>query len=192
MNGFEEFRDWAHDKVYSEEETEELLKELKTWGKEIWKIVSKESKAIGTRHTERGNKRECNRSRVKNFKVGDLVLKKIINQRNKMGKCWEGPFEILAFDKKHKGYHVREMEGKYLNDLIPVDQLCQVAELADDKSVSWEVASTSFTFVVSLNKQQIVDCDRANNYGRPELFVSDFSARAARFGRRRRRESFVC
>ena len=44
-------------------------------------------------------------------------------------------------------------------------------------------ASTSFTFVVSLNKQQIVNCDRANNYGRPELFVSDFSARAARFGR---------
>ena len=30
-------------------------------------------------------------------------------------------------------------EGKYLNDLIPADQLCQVAELADDKSVSWEV-----------------------------------------------------
>ena len=53
-------------------------------------------------------------------------------------------------------------------------------------------ASTSVTFVVSLNKQQIVDCDRANNYGRPELFVSDFSARAARFGRQRRRESFVC
>ena len=49
MNGFEEFRDWAHDKVYLEEETEELLKELKTWGKEIWKIVSKESEAIGTR-----------------------------------------------------------------------------------------------------------------------------------------------
>ena len=44
-------------------------------------------------------------------------------------------------------------------------------------------ASTSFTFVVSLNKQQIVNCDRTNNYGRPELFVSDFSARAARFGR---------
>ena len=139
MNGFEEFRDWAHDKVYSEEETEELLRELKTWGKEIWKIVSKESKAIGTRHTERGNKRERNRSRVKNFKVGDLVLKKIINQRNKMGKRWEGPFEILAFNKKQKGYRVREMEGKYLNDLIPADQLCQVAELADDKSVSWEV-----------------------------------------------------
>ena len=33
MNGFEEFHDWAHDKVYSEEETEELLKELKTWGR---------------------------------------------------------------------------------------------------------------------------------------------------------------
>ena len=44
-------------------------------------------------------------------------------------------------------------------------------------------ASTSFVFVALLNKQQIVDCDRANNYGRPELFVSDFSARAARFGR---------
>ena len=42
MNGFEKFRNWAHDKVYSEEETEELLKELKTWGEEIWKIVSKE------------------------------------------------------------------------------------------------------------------------------------------------------
>ena len=55
-----------------------------------------------------------------------------------------------------------------------------------------ESASTSFVFVALLNKQQIVDCDRANNYGRPELFVSDFSARAARFGRRRWRESFVC
>ena len=93
MNGFEEFRDWAHDKVYSEEETEELLKELKTWGEEIWKIVSKESEAIGTRHTERGNKCERNRSRVKNFKVGDLVLKKIINRRNKMGKCWDKSLE---------------------------------------------------------------------------------------------------
>ena len=149
MNGFEEFRDWAHDKVYSEEETEELLKELKTWGKEIWKMVSKESKAIGTRHTEHGNKCERNRSRVKNFKVGDLVLKKIINRRNKMGKCWEGPFEILVFDKKQKGYCVREMEGKYLNDLIPADQLCWVAELADDKSVSWEVVTRSYDLVVS-------------------------------------------
>ena len=44
-------------------------------------------------------------------------------------------------------------------------------------------ASTSFVFVALLNKQQIVDCDRTNNYGRPELFVSDFSACAARFGR---------
>ena len=43
-------------------------------------------------------------------------------------------------------------------------------------------ASTSFVFIVLLNKQQIVDCDRANNYGRPELFVSNFSMRAARFG----------
>ena len=53
-------------------------------------------------------------------------------------------------------------------------------------------ASTSFVFVALLNKQQIVDCDRANNYGRPELFISDFSVRTARFGRRRRRKSFVC
>ena len=53
-------------------------------------------------------------------------------------------------------------------------------------------ASTSFVFVALLNKQQIVNCNRANNYGRPELFVSDFSARAARFGRQRRHESFVC
>ena len=53
MNGFEKFHDWAHDKVYLEEETEELLKELKTWGEEIWKIVSKESEAIGTRHTDK-------------------------------------------------------------------------------------------------------------------------------------------
>ena len=89
-----------HDKAYSEEETEELLKELKMWGKEIWKIVSKESEAIGTRHTEHGNKHEHNRSRVKNFKVGDLVLKKIINWRNKMGERWEGPFEILVFKWK--------------------------------------------------------------------------------------------
>ena len=139
MNGFEEFRDWAHDKVYSEEETEELLKELKTWGEEIWKIVSKESEAIGTRHTERGNKRQRDKSRVKNFKVGDLVLKKIVNRRNKMGKRWEGPFEILAFDEKQKGYRVREMEGKFLNDLILADQLRRVAELADEESVSWEV-----------------------------------------------------
>ena len=42
-------------------------------------------------------------------------------------------------------------------------------------------ASTSFTFVVSLNKRQIVDRDRANNYGRPELFDCDFSTRTARF-----------
>ena len=54
------------------------------------------------------------------------------------------------------------------------------------------VASTSFTFVVSLNKRQIVDCDRANNYGRPELFDCNFSARTAKFSRQRRRESFVC
>ena len=40
------------------------------------------------------------------------------NQRNKMGKRWEGPFEILAFDKKQKGYHVREMERKYLNESL--------------------------------------------------------------------------
>ena len=139
MNGFEEFRDWAHDKVYSEEETEELLKELKTWGEEIWKIVSKESEAIGTRHTECGNKRQRDKSRVKNFKVGDLVLKKIVNWRNKMGKRWEGPFEILAFNEKQKGYRVREMEGKFLNDLILADQLRHVAELVDEESVSWEV-----------------------------------------------------
>ena len=44
-------------------------------------------------------------------------------------------------------------------------------------------ASTSFVFVALLNKQQIVDCDCANNYGRPELFVSDFSVHVARFGR---------
>ena len=43
-------------------------------------------------------------------------------------------------------------------------------------------ASTSFVFVVLLNKQQIVNCNHVNNYGRPELFVSDFSVRAARFG----------
>ena len=67
-----------------------------------------------------------------------------------------------------------------------------MTELALMLGLKHSTASTSFVFVALLNKQQIVDCDRANNYGRPELFVSDFSARAARFGRRRRRESFVC
>ena len=34
--------------------------------------------------------------------------------------------------------------------------------------------------------------DCMNNYGRPELFVSDFSAHAARFGCQHWHESFVC
>ena len=108
--------------------------------------------AIGTRHTERGNKRERNKSRVKNFKVGDLVLKKIVNRRNKMGKRWEGPFEILAFDEKQKGYHVREMEGKFLSDLILADQLRHMVELADEESVSWEVVK------ILNHKGKVGDC----------------------------------
>ena len=45
----------------------------------------------------------------------------------------------MAFDEKQKGYCVREVDGKFLNNLVPVDQLCQVAKLADSKEVSWEV-----------------------------------------------------
>ena len=51
----------------------------------------------------------------------------------------------------------------------------------------FEVASTSFVFVVLLN-----NCNCTNNYGRPELFVSDCSACVARFSCQCWCESFVC
>ena len=82
------------------------------------------------------------------------------------------------------------------NPHAPINKITSYSELvttaAEMEKVNQADASTSFTFVVSLNKRQIVDCDRANNYGRPELFDCDFSAHMARFSRRRRRESFVC
>ena len=102
MNGFEEFRNWAHNKVYSEEGTEELLKELKTWGKEIWKIVSKESEAIGTRHTERGNKCERDKSRVKNFKVGSLGFLWVTKNLLLFSSCNKFISSILLKEKESK------------------------------------------------------------------------------------------
>ena len=86
-------------------------------------------------------------------------------------------------EREKKGKEKREREKRERKKREKKEREERERRKTISKKKKGESASTSFTFVVSLNKQQIVDCDRANNYGRPELFVSDFSVRAARFGR---------
>ena len=50
------------------------------------------------------NARERSKTWVEGFKEGDLVLKKILNRRSKMGEHWEGPFEVLGRDGEQGGY----------------------------------------------------------------------------------------
>ena len=94
---------------------------------------------MGSKHNKRGNKKQHQKNRVKVFKEGDLVLRKIINRKNKLDERWQGPYEVLTFNEKQKGYQLKEMDGKVLKDLIPTDQLRRVAQMLEEESVSWEI-----------------------------------------------------
>ena len=99
---------------------------------------------------------------------------------------------LLGVREEFRGW--LEVGGKYRRNwmMMDLEEIVFNFENAEDLPafhvfrqgyVGRESASTSFVFIALLNKQQIVDCDCTNNYGRPELFVSDFNAHAARFGR---------
>ena len=123
----------------TEEQRAKLLKEVRDWGEDIWSIISERGKEVGEAHANRGNARERSKTWVEGFKEGDLVLKKILNWRSKMGECWEGPFEVLGRDGEQGGYRLKEMDGRFLNFLVPVDQLRRVEQVMEEEEVSWEV-----------------------------------------------------
>ena len=139
LNSFEAYRDGEFSDNLSEEERAKLLKEVKDWGEDIWSVISKESEKVGGAHASRGNKRERSKTRVEGFKEGDLVLKKVLNRRGKMGECWEGPFEVLGQDMEQGGFKLKELDGRFLNFLVPADQLRRVEQVAEEEEVSWEV-----------------------------------------------------
>ena len=60
MNGFEAYtstEEVEFDEL-SKEEWDALLLELKSWGKDIWEVVSKEGERVGEEHNKRGNKKQ--------------------------------------------------------------------------------------------------------------------------------------
>ena len=56
-----------------------------------------------------------------------------------MGERWEGLFEVLGRDGEQGGYRLKEMDGRFLNFLVPVDQLRRVEQVMEEEEVSWEV-----------------------------------------------------
>ena len=56
-----------------------------------------------------------------------------------MGECWEGLFEVLGRDGEQGGYRLKEMDGRFLNFLVPADQLRRVEQVMEEEEVSWEV-----------------------------------------------------
>ena len=100
--------------VMTEEQRAELLKEVRDWGEDIWSIISEKGKEVGEAHANWGNARERSKTWVEGFKEGDLVLKKILNRRSKMGERWEGLFEVLGRDGEQGGYRLKEMDGRFV------------------------------------------------------------------------------
>ena len=66
-------------------------------------------------------------------------MRKVINRKNKLDECWQGPYEVLTFNEKQKGYQLKEMDGKVLKDLIPTDQLRRVSSALEEEPVTWEI-----------------------------------------------------
>ena len=139
LNGFEAYRDGEFSDVMTEEQRAELLKEVRNWGEDVWSIILEKGKEVGEAHANWGNARERSKTWVEGFKEGDLVLKKILNRRSKMGEHWEGPFEVLGRDGEQGGYRLKEMDGRFLNFLVPADQLRRVEQVMEEEEVSWEV-----------------------------------------------------
>ena len=139
LNGFEAYQDGEFSDVMTEEQRAELLKEVRDWGEDIWSIISEKGKEVGEAHANWGNARERSKTQVEGFKEGDLVLKKILNWQSKMGERWEGLFEVLGRDGEQGGYRLKEMDGRFLNFLVPADQLRRVEQVMEEEEVSWEV-----------------------------------------------------
>ena len=71
-----------------------------------------------TRYQHRMAKHYNSRVRYRDFKVGDLVLRKVMGTardptQGKLGPNWEGPYQITSWQKKDT-YHLETISGQKL------------------------------------------------------------------------------
>ena len=90
---------------------------------------------VGDIQCENKNKKKKNKkgSNIfsEKFDVGDVVMKRT-HRKSKLGEKWEGPYEVIEFDAKKKGYKLKEKESNFvLEGYFPIDFLMLLRDFVD-------------------------------------------------------------
>ena len=133
FNGFDDYRKIEFDEVSERE----WIKNAHKWGKDVWEIISEKGENMGEKICR--NKNEVlKKNKVREYKIGDLVMKKKQLRKNKLVERWEGPFEII--EKNDTGYRLKEPNGKVLVGFFPIEHLRVIQEVFEElDEVEYEV-----------------------------------------------------
>jgi hypothetical protein len=98
---------------------EELMKRNRKMVEAIYPEIEGKSREKGEEDARRVNgKRELKRLEVKT-----KVMKTVDVRTSKLQQRWEGPFTIVGYDEKSKGYRVVDITGALLKSAIPMAHL---------------------------------------------------------------------
>ena len=147
MNGFEDYRLHEETAPLNKREMEKLRREwirkMDELANDIWPLILKVGKEAGEKRCARGNEEGRRQPKKKTLEVGQLVLKRVAPKRGGSRK-WEGPYEIVEFEKKKRGYKLKEVLGKkrLLKGHVPIERLKECTEafsLEEDDGLRYEV-----------------------------------------------------
>ena len=148
MNGFEDYRSNENVVALSREEQakaeKEWIEKLDLLANDIWPLISRVGEEVGFKRNARGNLSAKKKPKNSKLEVGQLVLRKVIPGKHVEKKKWEGPYEIVEFDKKKEGYKLKEVLGRQrlIKNLCPIERLkeCTDAFSAEEEDgVRYEV-----------------------------------------------------
>jgi hypothetical protein len=130
MNGFEDFRATEGELPSFEELEERNERMLKIVFPTICEALEKEGEK---RNLEENKKRKIAK-RVKEFEIGDTVMKQVDVRDSSVAQRWEGPFCIMEADRAQKGFRLLNNMGKLVRGFIPAAKL-RIVQYGEDRDL---------------------------------------------------------
>jgi transposase InsO family protein len=138
LNGFGDYREVEKADESEEEKVARLAERSRVMGEVIFPEIARVSEEKGKAACEKKNSKR--RQIVKKLKVGTRVMVKIEIREDGQEERYEGPFTVVGYSEKDKGYRLIDNQSKLLGRGVAVSKIKVIQEKeAMNQDKHWEV-----------------------------------------------------
>jgi RNase H-like domain found in reverse transcriptase/Reverse transcriptase (RNA-dependent DNA polymerase)/Integrase core domain/Chromo (CHRromatin Organisation MOdifier) domain/Integrase zinc binding domain len=122
---------------YGEGTMSELVERAKCMKKLVWPAVAREARKRGEKSCEEADAKR--RVVKKALKIGDTLMIKRQDKKNKQEERYDGPYKVVQYEQKSKSYRVVDAMGSLVKRKIPRSVIKVIEHKESSDESRWEV-----------------------------------------------------